>query len=47
MEITGSQGLIPTGSEERGVRSIPVAILPSGQDRKTFALYCTNMLIVG
>ena len=33
--------LLPTGSEERGVLrvgSIPVAILPSCQDMKTFAL---------
>ena len=33
--------LLPTGSEERevlGVGSIPVAILPSRQDMKTFAL---------
>ena len=33
--------LLPTGSEERGVLgvwSIPVAILPSGQDMKSIAL---------
>ena len=33
--------LLPIGSEERevlGVRSIPVAILPSCQDMKTIAL---------
>ena len=33
--------LLPTGSEERevlGVGSIPIAILPSCQDRKTFEL---------
>ena len=33
--------LLPTGSEERevlGVRSIPVAILPSCHDMKTIAL---------
>ena len=36
-----SNGLLPTGSEERevlGVGSIPVAILPSCQDMKTIAL---------
>ena len=35
-------GLLSTGSEERevlGVGSIPVAILPSCQDMKTFTLY--------
>ena len=34
--------LLPTGGDERGVLgvgSIPVAILPSGQDTKTVALY--------
>ena len=37
----GRHGILPTGSEERevlGVGSIPVAILPSCQDMKTFAL---------
>ena len=33
-------GLLPAGSEEGvlGVGSLPVAILPSGQDMKTIAL---------
>ena len=41
--------LLPTGSEERevlGVASIPVAILPSCQDRKSIALSCRDMNIV-
>ena len=38
----GGGGLLPTGSEEKGVLgigSIPVALLPSCQDMKTIALY--------
>ena len=39
--VSNDEGLLPTGSEERGVlgvRSIPVAILPSCQNMKTMAL---------
>ena len=42
--------LLPTGSEERevlGVGTIPVTILPSCQDMKTFHYNCTDMNIVG
>ena len=39
--VKDNVGLLPTGSEERGVLrfgSIPVAILPSGRDVETIAL---------
>ena len=42
--------LLPTRSEERellGVGSIPVAILPSGQDMKTIVLQCRGINVVG
>ena len=41
LQHNGDTGLLPTGSEERGVlgvRSIPVAILPSCQNVKTMSL---------
>ena len=41
-----SSGLLPTGSEERGVLglgSVPVAVLLSCQDMKTIALKLLNV----
>ena len=42
--------LLPTGSEEKvvlGVRSIPLAILPSCQNMEILHNNCTNVNIVG